>query len=202
MKSVRSKIVRKDIGYAAIFSDYDTIQIKKEMELVQLGIRNPFTFFNRFDRYYDDQTVYLGKGKFFEPEQMTKKGNKLVNEGLTSLAQCQVGTSSTIFNVYAIGSGEESVSIRNDVLSNEISRLKILDNGGTLLSRGSTVFYSLFFPKTIATVNVSETAILNSLIPDQDLMLLRTKFPTGDYIQHTININDIFVGHVIYSGSA
>jgi len=196
LPKVREFLCRKDIAYAAAFDPKDTYVIKKDMKLVQLGRKSPKTFFKNFERYYNDQTT-----PNFEPLKLGRSGNKLVNEGLTQLAASQVGKSSRVFNVYAIGKGEAAVNIRNDALTDEITRINILDNAGTLINRGTTCYYSVFFPKTISDVTVKETAILDSLIQSEDLMLLRTLFPPADQIPHVKDRDDIFVGHIIYSGS-
>ena len=196
MTEVREFLCRKDIAYAAIFEPKDSYQIKKDMKLVQAGIYDPEYFFGKFERYYNDQTTIN-----FEPLQLGKSGNKLVNEGLTELAAIQMGRSNRIFDVYAIGKGEAAVNIRNDALTDEITRISIPDNAGTMINRGTTCYYSVFFPKTITSVTVKETAILDSLLPTDDRMLLRTLFPTADQIPHVKDVDDIFVGHIIYSGS-
>lgn len=196
MTEVREFLQRKDIAYAAAFDPKDTYLVKKDMQLVQAGIYDPEYFFNKFERFWNDQTTVN-----FEPLQVGRSGNKLVNEGLIALAEMQAGKRQKIFNIYAIGKGKTAVSIKDDALVDEITRLEIVPNGGTLLNRGSTMYYSLFFPKTIADVDVSETAILDSLVNTADTMLLRTVFPTAEIIEHDKDFDDIFVGHIIYSGS-
>lgn len=193
---VREKLIRKDIAYAAIFDERDVPFVKKQQTMMNLGLLNPEEFYGQFERYYQDKSV-----ESFEPLEIGKSGNKLVNEGLIALAEMQVGKRSKTFGVYAIGEGTASVNIRDDALNDEVSRLDIIQNGGTIMNRGSTCYYSLFFPKTTASVVVTETAILDSLNTSTDTMLLRTLFPVADRITHTVNLDEIFVGHIIYSGS-
>jgi hypothetical protein len=196
MLDVREFIQRKDIGYAASFEPQDSEFIKKQQLLVNLGVLSPKEFFSQFERHYNDQTT-----PNFEPIQLGKSGNKLTNEGLTALAEMQVGKRQKIFGVYSIGEGTVSTNVRDTELVDEITRIDIIDNAGTILNRGSTTYYSVFFPKTISTITVGETAILDSLDSTSDVMLLRTVFPEADRVTHTINFDEIFVGHVIYSGS-
>lgn len=192
----REALIRKDIGYVASFEPKDSDIIKKQMRLVQLGILDPKIFFDQFERFRNDQTT-----PNFEPRKVGKSGNKLVNEGLTALAEMQVGLRTKTFGVYAIGEGAQAVSPRDDELYDEVSRLNILQNGGTVRNRGSTCYYSLFFPKTIDDFTVRETAILDSLVVTNDTMLLRTVLPAAEVVEHDQDFDDIFVGHIIYSGS-
>lgn len=193
---IREYLHRKDIGYVASFDPSDTEFIKKQQFLVNVGVLDVKYFFNQFERFWNDQTT-----PNFEPRKVGKSGNKLVNEGLTALAEMQVGARSKTFGVYAIGEGAQAVSPRDDALYDEVARLDIKGNGGTIRNRGSTVYYSLFFPKTIADFDVKETAILDSLSESDDTMLLRTVLPTAEIIEHDKDFDDIFVGHIIYSGS-
>ena len=192
---VRDYLQRKDIGYVATFEPKDSLLIKKSMQLMNLGYIDPKQFFKQFDRSYYDKTCDI------DPIQVSRSGNKLVNEGLTALAEMMVGARTKTFNIYAIGQGNKTVTPKDDRLDDEVARLNITDNGGTIRQRGSTVYYSLFFPKTIADFDVKETAILDGLIDTDDKMLLRTVLPSGEVIEHDKDIDDIFVGHIIYSGS-
>ena len=191
----REALIRRDIAYGAVFDPNDVPRLKIIHKLIQLGQVHPMAYLGQLDRVYNDQTSVL------EPLEVTITGNKIVNEGLEALAACMVGERSQMFGMYAIGTGTTDVSIRDDALDDELSRVDIIDEGGFVINRGTTCFFSVFFPKTIPNAVVSETAILDSMDTADDTMLLRTKFPTNEYLTHTKNLDNISVAHVIFSGS-
>lgn len=198
----REKLSFVDVGYAASYDLADSIEIQKEFTLIQLGEKDPMEYYNKLDRYYDDQTVFNSTLKrYFEPLDIAKAGNKLVNEGLEVIAQSIISGKSTNFDNYAIGEGTASVNVTDTQLSDEIQRLDILTNGGFVQSRGTTIFYGVFFPKTMISATITETGINNSLDKTIDKMLLRTLFPSDQYITHVKNFDTVSVGHIIYAGS-
>ncbi len=198
----RHAILYKDIAFGALFDPKDTFAYKKFHKKIQREDVHPNAWFNKLKRVYNDQTVYDDITKrYFEPINVTITGNKLVNEGLTAMAQCMVGKRSKMFGVYAIGGSSASVNAKDDRLIDEVARLDILDNGGFVINRGTTCYYSLFFPKTLATKTIKETAILDSLNSGTDIMLLRTVFPSNETLPHQKDFDDISVGHIVLTGS-
>ena len=197
---VREFVIRRDIGYIASFDPKDAELVQKFMDRINIQEYRIQSLFDKLDRVYDDHKVNL-YGKPFEPINMAKSGNKIVNEGLVALAAYQVGKRTKRFDFYAIGESSQAVNIRDDHLYDEVTRLRISDGGGTFIQRQSTIFYSLFFPKTLQDCTVSETGIVDSGDPVNDTMLLRTVVPTIDRIPHKKNFDLVFVAHVIFSGS-
>lgn len=197
MVTCREFLQRKDIAYAASFEPKDAERVQNEMNKIDHTHGDPKSFFKQFDKVYDDHRLAN-----FEPIKVLKAGNKLLNEGLIALAEMQMGRRTKIFSVYGIGEGTTPVNIRQFGLVNQVGpRLDIRQNGGTITNRQSTCYYSVFFPKTTDTCTISETAIFDKLLPQDDRVLLRTLFPNGDYLEHRKDRDTIFVAHIIYSGS-
>ena len=196
MVEFREMMIRRDIGYVASFEPKDAEVFQKHMYLCNIDNRysvNPML--KKLDRVYNDQTTDI------EPIKVGKSGNKLVNEGLIALAEFQVGKRTRQFNYYGIGESSQAVNIKDDHLYEEVSRLRIPDAGGTFIQRQSTVFYSVFFPKTTPDCEVAETGIMDAKNQSEDRMLLRTVLQGPDQIPHEKDFDTIFVAHVIYSGS-
>ncbi len=200
MLQIREFIQRKDIGYVALFEPKDAQVVQKYMDLINIGRVQPEHLTKKFDRFYNDQTVTI-HDKPFEPIQVAISGNKIVNEGLIALAEFAIGKRTKRFEYYAIGESDQGVSVRDDKLYDHHSRLRISDAGGTFIQRQSTIYYSLFFPKTTNDCTVRETGIFDSSSESNDKMLLRTVLPEQDQMKHIKNRTTIFVAHIIYSGS-
>jgi|SRR6187431_1250971 len=197
---IREFLQRKDIGYAALFEPKDAQVVQKYMDLINIGRVQPEHLTKKFDRFYNDQTVTI-QDKPFEPLAVGISGNKLVTEGLIALAEFAVGKRTKTFEYYAIGESDQGVSIRDDRLYDHHSRVRVTSVGGTFIQRQSTIFYSVFFPKTTSDCTVRETGIFDSSSESNDKMLLRTVLPEKDQIKHFKNRTTIFVAHIIYSGS-
>lgn len=190
----REFLQRKDKCYVATFEPKDAIEFQKHMLKVNSDGRygvNPLL--KKLDRVYNDQTTDI------EPIKVGISGNKLVNTGLVALSEMQVGKRTRLFDYYAIGESEQPVNIRDLSLYEEVSRLRIPSAGGNFIQRQSTIFYSIFFPKTTNDCTVRETGIYDSSSGGK--LLLRTVLPTLDNIPHKKNFDTIFVAHIIYSGS-
>lgn len=201
MVEFREMLLRRDIGYVASFEPKDAEIVQRYMDLINLGQRSPRYLLRKFDKIYDDHRNVLLQDKPIEPIKLGKSGNKLVNEGLIALAEFQVGKRTRQFNYYGIGESSQDVNIRDDALLEPVSRLRIPDAGGTFQNRQSTIFYSIFFPKTTPDCTVRETAIFDSGATTNDKMLLRTTLQGPDQIPHKKDFDTIFVAHVIFSGS-
>lgn len=198
----RHAVLYKDIAFGALFDPKDTFSYKKFHKKIQREDVHPNAWFNKLRRVYNDQTVYDDTTKrYFEPTHVTISTNKLVDEGLTAQAQSIVGRRTKMFGVYAIGGSAVSVNPKDDRLIDEVSRLDIISNGGFVINRGTTCYYSLFFPKTLGTKTIKETGIFDSLNKNTDIMLLRTVFPSNETLPHNKNSDDISVGHIILIGS-
>lgn len=196
----RSYVVRRDIGYGASFDLKDAELVKRYQARCNIQEYRIQSLFDKFDRFYDDHKPKI-YGKPFEPIQMAKSGNKLVNEGLIALAEFQVGKRTKQFNYYVIGDDDTTVSVTDDHLFGECARVHIPTAGGTFIQRQSTIFYSTFFAKTIADCDVKETGIVDASTQATDKMLLRTVFPLNQEIRHRKNFDTTFVAHIIFSGS-
>ncbi len=191
----REFLQRKDIGYVASFEPRYADIAQAHMDRINFGY-SPRPFFKILDKIWDDH-----RNQEFEVIKLAKSGNKLVNEGLIALAEMQAGKRTKTFDYYVIGESNQGVSIRDDHLYDECARIRIPDAGGTFIQRQSTVFYSVFFPKTIPSCEVSETAIVDADKQATDKMLLRTVLPEVDNIPHKKDFDTVFVAHVIFSGS-
>lgn len=198
---VREFLLKRDIGYAATFDLKDAELVQKFMNRINIQEYRVQSLYDKFDRFYDDHKPKI-YGKPFEPTQMAKSGNKLVNEGLIALAEFQVGKRTRQFNHYVIGEDDTTVSVTDDHLYDEVSggRVNIPQSGGNFIQRQSTIFYAVFFSKTVVDCTVKETGIVDAMTQTSDRMLLRTILPSP-YIKHAKNFDTIFVGHIIYSGS-
>ena len=196
----RQSVIYKDKAYAAIFDPKDAELVQKYMDFIRRNEYLVENLYDKLDRYHNDQTVTL-YDKPFEPIDFFKGGNKLVNEGLIALAEFQVGKRTRQFTYYVIGDDNTSVSPTDDHLYGECARAHIPASGGTFVQRQSTIYYSLFFSKTIPDCKVAETGIVDTSSQSTDRMLLRTVLPDADVMNHKKNFDSIFVGHVIYSGS-
>ena len=196
----REFLQRKDIGYVASFDPNDDLLVQKFMNRANIQEYRVQHLIDKFDRFYDDHKPKI-YGKPFEPIKMTKKGNKLVNQGLIALAEMQVGKRTRIFDYYVIGENSQTVSIQDQGLIDQCAITRITTSGGNIIQRQSTVFYSVFFDRFIPDCTVRETGIVDSELGNSKL-LLRTVLPnTVDQIPHRQSFDTIFVAHVVYSGS-
>lgn len=202
MSDFREALMMKDEAFIGTFHPHEARKYQREFNLINTRQLDPNIWFDKLRRVHNDQTVFDDLTKrYFEPIDVGIWGNKLVNEGLERIAESIVTGQGKNFDNYAIGEGLTSVNIRDTQLADEITRLDILSNGGIATNRGTTIFYSLFFPKTVRSATVTETAINDRLDQNIDNMLLRTLFPTSEQQVHVKNLDSIYVGHIIYLGS-
>ena len=202
MTDYRQALMMKDEAFIGTFHPHESRNYKREFHLISTGQIDPNIWFNKLRRVHDDQTVFDDLTKrYFEPIDVGISGNKLVNEGLELIAESIITGQGKNFDNYAVGRGTTSVNIRDTQLADEIIRLDIKDNGGFALNRGTTLFYSLFFPESVISATVTETAINDRLDKTIDNMLLRTLFPSNEYQIHVKGLDSIYAGHIIYLGT-
>ena len=171
------------IEYAAKWKAKDYDKIKYIFSEIRNKKLSPTYLINNFDE--------------LKPKQLVICDNKIVNEGLEVIANDINGSGGTTFNWYAAGTATTAVTANDTALGTEIARLG-MDTDGYNEVKGATLHFGIVLPTTTPTATISETGIFSDDDPSIDTMLLRTVFPSGDYISHVINYDFVSLSHVVY----
>ena len=163
-------------------------------------------FNDRLERAYNDHKHIVDENNNeFEPIDIVKATNKVVNDGLVRIAELVTGTlglnnpagvGSGLWTHLAVGAAQVSVSASDTQLVQEISRVA-LGTDGFQSAAGTVMRYGGFFAPTLASCVVLESGVFDD--PLIGSMFYRTVYPVG--INHTLN-NDFFTcSHSIYQMS-
>lgn len=159
-------------------------------------------FDSRLDRVYNDQTA-----NGYEPLEVAKTKNRVVNDGLVRIAELVTGTvglnsgfqtSTGYFSHFACGSGTNPVSASDYQLQAEIARVGISDSG-YMTAAGQIMRFGGFFAPSTVSCTVNEAAVFDD--PNSGIMLFRTVFPSGQGLTHTVNVDFFSCAHAVYAYS-
>lgn len=182
----------KGIGYLASWDLSDYLYVK-ELFAKARRIRSISTeIYNRFERIYNDQTV----PNCFEPLEVVKGGNRIVNDGLVRIAEMVTGTSPPLWTHIAIGTGGNKVSASDSFLQTELARVA-LGTDGFQSPAGSVMRYGGFYAPSVASGTIYESATFDD--PTSGTMFYRTVYPNP--ITHVVNNDFLSVAHSIYQVS-
>jgi hypothetical protein len=203
--------------YACVWdiSDYDNIF--KLFKLIRQSARDRDFYKHKFlvegfndklSRVYNDQTV-RNENDFdlFEPIQIVKSNNKIVNDGLVRIAELVTGTlglssggnsiiGSGLWTHIACGIGDAPVSASDFQLHNELARVSLATDGFQSAA-GSVMRFGGFFPPTTQSSSIQEAGCFDD--PSGGTMFFRTVYDIP--IVHLINDDFFSVAHNIYQTS-
>jgi hypothetical protein len=151
------------------------------------------SFNDKLDRLWHDQTV---DDKEFEPLEVVKSTNRIVNDGLVRIAELVTGSNHALWTHLAVGSGGNQVSMSDSFLQTEIERVG-LTSDGFQSAAGSVMRYGGFFAPSVSSCQVLEAGVFDD--PTEGIMFFRTVYPTG--ITHVVNSDFFSVAHSIYQVS-
>ena len=183
----------RGIGYLASWDLNDYYYVQALFTKIRDGNRELANELNnRFERIWNDQTV----PPHFEPLEVVKGGNKIVNDGLVRIAEMVTGTSPPLWTHMAIGTGGNRVSASDSFLQTELSRVA-LGTDGFQSPAGSVMRYGGFYAPSVASGTIYEAAVFDD--PTSGVMFFRTVYPNP--ITHVVNNDFLSVAHSIYQVS-
>jgi hypothetical protein len=197
-----SVVQRKGIGYIALWDQEDLPYIVKLFSKIRHATRDhdfyatkflTEGFNDRLDRIYCDQTV---DDKEFEPLEVDKSSNRVVNDGLVRIAELVTGANNALWTHLAVGGGGNKVSMSDSFLQTELQRVG-LNSDGFQSAAGSVMRYGAFFSPSVSTSQILEAGVFDD--PTEGVMFFRTVYPTG--ITHVVNADFFSVAHSIYQVS-
>jgi hypothetical protein len=197
-----SVVQRKGVGFIALWDADDISYIIKLFSKIRHATRDKdfYTtkfltegFNDRLDRVYNDQTI---NDKEFEPIEVDKSSNRVVNDGLVRIAEMVTGSNDAPWTHLAVGNGGNQVSMSDSFLQTEIERVG-LTSDGFQSAAGSVMRYGAFFAPSVASTQILEAGVFDD--PTEGVMFFRTVYPTG--ITHTVNSDFFSVAHSIYQVS-
>lgn len=163
-------------------------------------------FNDRLERSWNDHKHIIDENNNeFEPLDVVKATNKVVNDGLVRIAELVTGTlglnnpagiGSGLWTHLAVGSGQVNVSASDTQLIQEIARVS-LSTDGFQSAAGTVMRFGGFFAPTLANCIVLESGVFDD--PIGGAMFYRTVYPVG--IQHTMNSDFFTCSHSIYQVS-
>ena len=152
---------------------------------------------DRLERAWNDHRHIVDENnEEFEPLDVTKSTNRVVNDGLTRIAELVTGSSSNLWTHLAVGSGTGQVSMSDTFLQTEVERVA-LGTDGFQSAAGSVMRYGGFFAPSVASGSISEAAVFDD--PTAGAMFFRTVYPTP--IIHVVNSDFFSVSHSIFQVS-
>ena len=154
-------------------------------------------FNDRLERAWNDHKHIIDENNNeFEPLQVTKSTNKIVNDGLTRIAELVTGSSSNLWTHLAVGSGSGQVSLSDTFLQTEVERVSLATDGFQSAA-GSVMRYGGFFAPSMASGTIAEAGVFDD--PTAGTLFFRTVYPTP--IIHVVNSDFMSVSNSIFQVS-
>ena len=193
-------ILAIDVNYLHAFDVSDMPYISKLCRLPRYEPKKAIEWHRLLERLYNDQTVLDNFNRPIKAVKVLRSFDKIVNEGLEMIAQCLIGSSTSIFKFHALGQGEDLTQAfpADDELVDEISRIDVTQttDGGSLSVDGSTVYIVGNHPASLADTTITEAGVFDAALATDDIMLDHTVFAEG--IDHVKNEDQQGATLIIY----
>lgn len=184
----------KGIGYLATWDLKDYEYVRKLFQTIRNTRSGELAtnFNDRLERVWNDHFI----GNWFEPIEVVRGGNRIVNDGLVRVAEMITGQSSALWTHLAVGNGSSPVSMSDSFLQSEIERVA-LGTDGFQQPAGSVLRYGGFFSPSVNSSLISEAGVFDD--PTEGIMMFRTVYASP--INHVVNVDFFSVSHSIYQVS-
>lgn len=149
-------------------------------------------FNDRLERVWNDQTVESE----FEPLQIVKSTNRVVNDGLVRIAELVTGSNNALWTHFAIGTGGNKVSMSDSFLQTELARVGLASDGFQSAA-GNVMRYGASYAPSVSSAQISEAGVFDDAT--EGVMFFRTVYPSP--VIHTVNNDFVSVAHSIYQVS-
>lgn len=191
-----NRVEHVDISYLSLWAREDWPYISREYRKIALGEILPDQITRKIQRYYNDQSVYYETGfRKFEPLQVTKKVDQILDEYLTYLMRLHIGQTRATMSYISIGTDGRAPD-RTDVnLYAQVRRYHILSSGGYIDFLGHNELYGLITPFTDPTIVCAESGLHTAKDPNADKTACRNTYSPA--ITHTQNQDALGVNIVI-----
>ncbi len=200
-KESKTRVIYLDASYLYNFHIDDFDYIRKLNLLTRYDSKLAIEWHKLLERWFNDQTVRDNNGYIIKPIQISRTFDRVVNEGLESIAMCISGEGSDTFTFRAIGDGAVDLATPSDrTLSNEIDRINVNESveGGVVTRDGSTIYSIGNHPKSIVNATITECGMFSAEAPPvgDDLMFEHSIFETP--IVHVQNSDAVGSTTIIY----
>ena len=197
-KESKTRVIYLDASYLYNFhlDDFDTI--KKINLLGRYDINAVREWHNCLERWFSDQTVTLG-GNLVKPIQISRTFDRVVNEGMESLARTITGSDADNYDYRAIGTGVGQALPSDRTLITELNRIDVFDSpdGGSLSADGSTIYSIGNHPKSVVSGDITECGMFSDTLESgHDLMFDHSMFETP--VTHVQNADAVGSTTVVY----
>ena len=201
-KQCKTRIIYLDASYLYNFHLDDFESVRKFNLLGRYDIKAVREWHNCLERWFSDQTVTLG-GQIIKPIQIERTFDRVVNEGMESLARTITGSDADNYDYRAIGTGVGQALPSDKTLITELNRIDVFDSpdGGSLSADGSTIYSIGNHPKSVPSGDITECGMFSDTLESgHDLMFDHSMFATP--VTHTQNADAIGSTTVVYMCSA
>ena len=200
-KESKTRIIYLDASYLYNFHLDDFEHVKKFNILGRYDIKAVLEWHKYLERWFSDQTVTLGN-QVIKPIQIERTFDRVVNEGMESLARTITGSDADNYDYRAIGIGEGEALPSDQTLISELNRIDVFDSpdGGSLSADGSTIYSIGNHPKSVESADITECGMLSNALPSNDLMFEHSMFQTP--ITHVMNADAVGSTTVVYMCSS
>lgn len=174
--------------------------IQKEYTLISQKSITPDILYNKIFRRWNDQragTFFHNSLRFFEPQDLSKAGDLVVNEGLRHFARLHVGDVGSTPDYGELGIGIAQPTAADFSLNSPIDiRLHLRNDGGFKEVLGMDEHYGVIWPFTIADATVAESGLFVGKNPTLgDIMICHNRF--NPPINHTSPDNGVGANWII-----
>lgn len=196
-KESKTRVIFLDASYLYNFHLDDFEQVKKFNILGRYDIKAVREWHTCLERWFADQTVTLGD-RIVKPIQIERTFDRVVNEGMESLARTITGTDADNYDYRAIGIGEGVALPSDKTLIDEVNRIDVFDSpdGGSLSADGSTIYSIGNHPKSVPSNSITECGMFSNNLPTNDLMFDHSMFQTP--VTHVQNADAVGSTTVVY----
>ena len=201
-KESKTRVIYLDASYLYNFHLDDFEHVKKFNLLGRYDIKAVREWHNCLERWFNDKTVTLGNN-LVKPIQISRTFDKVVNEGMESLARTITGSDADNYDFRAIGTGEGVALPSDRTLITEINRIDVdsSPDGGSLSADGSTIYSIGNHPKSVESASITECGMFNNTLESgNDLMFDHSMFQTP--VTHVQNADAVGSTTVVYMCSA
>ena len=200
-KQCKTRVIYLDASYLYNFHLDDFEQVKKFNILGRYDVNAVLEWHRCLERWLNDQSVTLG-GACLKPIQIQRTFDRVVNEGMESLARTITGSDADNYDYRAIGIGIGEALPSDKTLISELNRIDVFDSpdGGSLSADGSTIYSIGNHPKSVESASITECGMFSNNLPSNDLMFEHSIFETP--VTHVQNADAVGSTTVVYMCSA
>ncbi len=202
-KQSKTRVIYLDASYCYNFHLDDFDYIKRLNLLTRYDSSLAIEWHKLLERWLADQTVRDNNGYIVKPLQIVRSFDRIVNEGLETIAAAITGIDFSGFPYRSIGEGVTPEALPSDkVLVDEVNRINVFNNieGGSLSRDGATVYSIGNHPKSVVSASVTECGMHSTDSAATDKMLDHSIFETP--VVHVQNSDVVGSTTVIYMCSS